>query len=102
MSRKEFLELILMGVKLNLIMAEDEHEKTLSIIHGAVIESLLINEHLDITDIDACMQDEAIQCIVDRTDEEIVHDLLNITRKLYIEDLEEEFCKKESEGMYLI
>ena len=90
MERKEFLEITLTSIKLNLIMTEDEHEKTLSIIHGAIIETLMVNEHLDITDVDACMQNEAIQYVVDRTDEEIVRDLLDITRRLFIDELVEE------------
>lgn len=90
MNRKDFLDLMMESIKLNLTTNEDEDERMLSVIHGSIIETLRINEHLDIFDIEKTMKDEAIVYIIDETNEDLVRYLLDVTGKLYLKDMEEE------------
>ena len=90
MERKEFLEITLMSVKINMLRAEDEVERAISIVHSAILEAFVINEHLDILNVEESIQDEAIKYIIEQTNDEIVRDLLEINKRLYEEDLEEE------------
>lgn len=92
MNRKDFLDLMMESVKLNLVTSEDEEHKALSVIHGLIIETLRINEHLDIFDIEKTMKDEAMVYIIDETNEELVRYLLDVTGKLYLKDMEEGEC----------
>lgn len=90
MNRKYFLDLMMKRIKLNFTTNEDEDERMLSVIHGLIIETLSTNEHLDIFDIENTMKDEAMVSIIDKTNEDLVRYLLDVTVELYLKNMEEE------------
>ena len=92
MNRKDFLGLMKVSIKLNIITNNDEDKRKLSAIHGSIIEALLSNEHLDMFDIENTMKDEAMVYIIDKTNEDLVYKLLKITGEIYLKNIEEGEC----------
>lgn len=90
MNRKDFLDLMMESIKLNLTTVENEDHRMLSVIYGLIIKALSTNEHLDIFDIDNIMKDDAMIYIIDKTNEELVRYLLDVTGKMYLKNIEKE------------